>query len=351
MDWFGILLFGIVGVLILTSIRSIPSDPPHKGLGTYLGKRTDEVYDEGYHFIFGYPWLYGFILVKMEEVPFTVTLPSARTPDRADSKIPMHITFKPDPERLIEYQNSGGEMGVKTQLSGKVIERMREWAAGPEEGPATWVELNQSHLEAVSVLLKQIAGNYVSKIPDYAQPVPTWIWLRYYTNPRPKKHNKNEKAWAKSNWAKVRAVLQDIVDNHGPAAETALQVAVADRRREIQEIRNGEGKIFLRDLGIILQRLNLGNVDVLGGVAEAAETQAIEEQEYRGEELELRFVRERIKELMEEPFKYTREQARDIVQTERKKVVRTINDQHISLDPSTAEIAAGIIGGIAGRKP
>ena len=51
-----------------------------------------------------------------------------------------------------------------------------------------------------------------------------------------------------------------------------------------------------------------------------------EESERDAEIVELKHVGERINELMREPWNYTKEQARDIVQTEREKVIKKIHD-------------------------
>ena len=248
-------------------------------------------------------------------------------------------------ELLINYLDSGQQEGVERQLKGKVLERVREWAMGPEEGPADWIELNKSHLEAVSVLVKQIAGDSLTSIPEYAQSVPTWIWLRYFAHPKPTKFSKNEEAWTENNWQKVQEVLEKIEHSHGPEAIEELKTIIAQRRTDIENLRTGSGKIILRDLGVMLERLNLGDIDVLGGVGEEAEGEAKEEQERQKEEKELLFMRKRMEELMAPPFNFNAPEARDIVQVERGKVPRTIDDKRITLDPNTAQALGTFLGG------
>lgn len=355
--WILVVVIGMLGAIFLQGFRRIPASPPYKGQATWLGKRiSNKVYDEGWGFFLLYPYLVGFVLVKVERISLEIISEKTRTPDRAESKIPVFLTIRPIskppcsdcPSLLIEYIDSGQEEGVRKQLTGKILERIREWAVGPEEGPVDWIELNQSHLEAVSVLVKQIAGNSLTVIPEYAQPVPTWIWLRYFAQPQPTKFLKNEDPWAKNDWQKVRAVLDVIEHDRGFEAIQDLKVAVEGRRKDIEALRTGAGKVVLRDLGVMLERMNLGDIDVLGGVGEQAEGEAREEQERQKEEKELEFVRKRMKELMRPPFNFTNAQARDIVQTERGKVVRTIDDKQISLDATTAQIVATVLGG---RKP
>jgi len=345
---FGIIL-GVLGVIFLQGLRRIPANPPNKGQGTRWGKRIpSKVYNEGWGWFPLFPYWVGFILVKVERITFEIISEKTRTPDRSESKIPVFLTVRPIPELLINYLDSGGEKGVEHQLKGKLLERIREWAMGPEEGPADWIELNQSHLEAVSVLVKQIAGNSLPLIPYYAQEVPTWIWLRYFSQPRPTKFLKNEKPWAENDWQKIKDILRSIEENEESKAIVELEKAVRERRRAIEALRTGSGKIRLTDLGVVLERLNLGDIDVLGEVGKQAEGEAKEEQERQKDALELRFVRERIEELLLPPFNFSPADARDLVQIERGKVVKAINDQKISLDATTSEIIAKVLGG---RRP
>jgi len=340
----------VIGGIFLQGLRKISEDPPYKGQRTRWGKRLEgEFVDEGWHFFLLYPFFDGFVPVKMERVTFKVVSEKTRTPDRADSKVPVSVTFRPDSSLLITYLNNGGEEGIKKQLEGMVMKRIREWASGNEEGPATWVELNQSQAEAASVLVRKIVGKHLTDIGDGPQQeVPTWIWLRYFSRPRPTKHSENEKIWADpdNSWKKVTDVIKKIEDAQ-PGSSTTLEKKVGERRKEISELQQGTARISLPDLGIILERLNLEDIDVLGEVAKVAESEAREEQERKAEDLELKFVRERIAELMLPPFNYDKGEARDIVQTERGKVVRAIKDNKISVDATTAEMVVAIMG----RKP
>jgi hypothetical protein len=285
--------------------------------------------------------------VKVERITFEFISEKTRTPDRAESRIPVFITVRPNSELLTEYIDSGQEEGIKVQLKGKILERIREWAMGPEEGPASWVELNQTHLEAVSVLVKKIAGNSLTPIPSYAQLVPTWIWLRYYALPRPKVFLKNEEPWAANDWRRIRDVLTEIESVHGFGAVRNLETAVEARRGEIDALRTGAGRVILRDLGVRLERLNIGDIDVLGKVAEQAENQAKEEQERQAEVLELQHFIERVQALMANPPTgpgLTREQAIEQVQMSLGQLKKEARAQSIALDPATATLVAAILG-------
>jgi regulator of protease activity HflC (stomatin/prohibitin superfamily) len=324
----------IIGSFVLLGLRKIPIH--HVGQVTRLGRRVPGEYrEEGWNWI---PFWEDIISINIERITFTVTAEKALTPDRASSKIPVTITWRPVKGLLCEYINSKNEEGVKEQLTGKIQERIREWCVNTEEGPATWYELNQTKLEGTSVLVKRIASNSLAEVPDYAQSIPTWIWLVYFSNRKPKTFTKNEEAWSKNDWKLVKDVLSTIETTLGINAVTDLKVEIEKRREEVNSIRTGTGAIIVEDLGIVIERLNIGEVEVLGEVAKAAEQQAKELQEREAEKLELDGVEARMKTLMAPPFNFSNSEARELIQTERKKVIKTINETKINVSESTSEL-------------
>ncbi len=348
--WFGIAVFSLLfGAYVLNALRKLKANPPEKGQVTRFEKRITGVFiEEGWNFIPFFPFYFGYIPIKVEQVPFEIMVTLLRTPDRAVSEVPILITFEPDENNLEQYINAGKEDGAKKQLEGKIQERIREWGMGDEEGPHDWVELNKSQLEATSILVKKIAGDSLEKIePIEGQEVPTWIWLRYFTKPRPTKFLTNEYRWTKNDWEEVQTVLDKIKLAHGDKGLRQLERSVEQRKKQIVELRMGTGNIVLKDLGIILKRLNLGNIKVLGKVGEQAENEATEKQEREAEKLELDHVLDRISKFMEKPYEFTKEQALEIIQTERNKVVKTITEKKLSVGPETREMLEKIISSSA----
>lgn len=333
-----IIIIFLTGAFFLLGLIKIPIH--YVGQVTSWGKRIPgEFREEGWNWLL--PWN-GIILINMERVTFTVTAEKALTPDRASSKVPVTITWRPVRRLLSEFINSKKEEGVKEQLTGKIQERIREWCVNTEEGPNNWFELNQAKLEGTSILVKKIASDSLTEIPEYAQEIPTWIWLLYFSKPKPKKFLKNEEQWVEDDWKKVKDALKEIEDNLGLNSINELKEAVEKRREEISSLRTGTGNIIIEDLGIVIERLNIGDVDVLGKVADAAEMQAKEEQERLAEKLELDGVIARIKELMAEPYLYTKEQAQELIQTERAKVAKTIHETKLNVSAETRSMIEGI---------
>ncbi len=367
--WFGLSIFFVLfGGFILQGLRRVPADPPHMAQVTIFGERftktvtvrnphtgEDEekevsVYkEEGWRFFPLCPIWYGLILIKVERLPFDVVSELTKTPDNADSRVPVLVAGRPSPDHFIQYLNSGGVRGVTIQLRTKILERLREWSMSLEEGPFTWRELNMSQLEGTSVLIKNIAGNSLTIVPPYAQDVPTWIWLRYFRRPRPTQFLERENDWAEDDWKRVKDRLSIIKSEEGPEALLELQEKVEKRRREIRDLRTGDGKILVEDIGWIIERLNIGDIDLLGGAAEAADAQAREKLERDAEEVELAHVRARIKEFMGEPFNYSPEQALEAVQTERGKVPKVIDEKKLSIAPESRDVVERVLTAFARR--
>ena len=329
-------VLSLIAAFILQGYRKIPSNPSHVGQLTKWGKKINgKSLSEGWNFLPLYPLWYGYILINMERKTFTVIAESTRTPDLADSKTEGTFTFRPIRELLCNYIDSGKEEGVKKQLYGKIEEKIREWAMNPEGGPSTWIELNQSKLEAVSVLVTKIAKNSITEIPEYAQTVPTWIWLRYYSQPKPKKFLINENDWAENDWEKVKIALREIESTNGTNAVENLKIAVKKRREEIEDLRTGNGKIIIDDLGIVLERLNIGNIDVLGEVAKHADQEAKEEMERKAEALEVENILKRVSEFMAAPYNFSSEAALEAVLVNMGKIPKTISENKFSVSSET----------------
>ena len=364
--WFGIaLIVGIFGGFVLQGLRNIPNDPPHKGVVTHRGERIEEggetvTVDEGWHFFPFYPFLYGYVLVDVSRKTFIVST-KVKTPDRADSEVPVHLVFRPLEGHLIQYLDSGGREGAEEQFSGKVEERVREWAIDPDWGPYTWVELQQSQLEGTSILLRSMvpkepwdgSGDHppqdkIVEVPDYAQKVPTSIWMAYFQRPDAiTARVKGEELWMKDNWAKVEKELAKMSDDE----KVLLRNIINHRRKQVEDIRAGSGKFLIDDLGIQLERLNIGDVKVLGEVALAAEKQAKEDEDRQGEELELKHVRDQVVELSE-TLGGNASAAMEAVQIERGKVPKEIKEVQITLSPDAKgvlESVAGIFGAALGK--
>lgn len=344
----------LAGILIfLQGYKKISANPPYVGLETRLGERTGKIYKEGWHFFFLYPWVNGFIPVKVERISFDTISDKVRTLDLAESRVPLLITFRPAEDNIINYLNSGGESKIKTIFETTVNEKIREWCMGLEEGPRTWKELQQSKLEASSILIRKIAGDSIkSTIPLYAQLVPTWIWLRYYSKPQPTMPLESEKKWMgeNSDWAPIKEILKNIENSLGEQAVKDLEKAVEARRKEIESVREGNGKILLKDLGIVVERLNIGEIAVLGEVGIKAELEAKETEERKAEKLELDHVSERLKALQKTHEEggpgLSKEQALEMVQLAQGKATKIIErkDFSFNMDETVKELASKLLG-------
>jgi hypothetical protein len=289
-------IFIILLGMILQGMHKVPNNPPHKALITLFGKLTGEIKEEGWRFFFLRRMVFDCIEVNVEKRTEDFST-EVTTPDNIPSDFPISYVY--EIYDLVTFLKNKGDEGVKKQVSSKLTERAREWAASPDEGPATWEELRKSQWEAVSILIKAIGLNHVAKIPDKAQKVPTFIWLRYFENPRPSKAaTEKEKPWIGDDgkWTKVEDVFKNDLSD---IERKELKEAVENRRDEIKNLRSGSGKIEMKDLGVRITSLNIGKIKVEKKIADAAEGKAQEEQERLKETYEVQTDLQKAKALVE----------------------------------------------------
>lgn len=302
---------GGIGAFIFQGLRQIPADPPHRGIPTFRGERYPKILGEGWRFLpfYNVPYIgYGVILVKIEKINFDLTEERVRTPDLAEVRIPVSVTFQPDYEAaengygmgLIEYANTGGVSGVKGILSDIIRQELREWAVNFTvvdkkgrrriEKLGEWFDVVKAQDEAVGRLIKAVAG--------------------------------------------VDKILTD---------------------EEIARIRQGNGAERHPALGIIINRLNVGEIEALGELAKTAEQRAKEKQQRAGEEVELNFVGEQIEKLTDAGL--TPVEARRTIQVAQGKITETIQTKTLGITPETFEAvgdavarARGLGGGQSQRR-
>ncbi|PJC65297.1 MAG: hypothetical protein CO020_01480 [Candidatus Colwellbacteria bacterium CG_4_9_14_0_2_um_filter_50_12] len=219
---FCLLVIGVSFAVILQGLRRIPAEPPQVALVTFLGGRIRRVKREGWRFFFAHPYVFGYIPIGITSIPQDFTPSEVRTPDNAELKVPISITWHPngdDPGALIAFINSGGETGVRVILQNIVSERIRQWHRSPKEGPQTWEEAIGATDKTVEAILETILAKDVTQ-------------------------------------------------------------------EEMKECRRGNGRFELPSLGIVISLLNIEQVEVVGTVKEAAEKAAKEVQEKKAESIE-----------------------------------------------------------------
>ncbi len=305
--------------------------------------------DEGWRLFLFFPYWHGFILVNVTKKNQDLPIQIVRTPDMAELEIPVSLTWTPLAAHLVEYLNAGGENGVKTILEDIVRERLREWAIVGDEGPQNWEEAMKARVEAASILTKAIVGEELSPIPS---DIPTTILLKFFDKPQKfptpsemeKFGIKLEEAKEKFtdfdalpeeqmdeilNWGRVKEKIDELSSEEKENLEKALK----QRKAIINSIRQGNGMQEIPQLGIVLNRLNIGEMKPRGKLAEAAELKAEEIKKMEGDKIRIENVTKRIVEL--EKLGFSPEQALEILQTERGKVKKEIKESKLNISPET----------------
>lgn len=153
----------ICGALAINGIFYIPNNPPHVGIKTIWGKRTDTFLDEGLNFLFLRGIVNNCILIDVTKKNIDFDEQTLTTPDNATTKVKSSISYTPDKDHIINYLNVGGEVGVNHMIQDIEEEKLRIWSRSKTEGPQTWEQMNDAAEEAVKVIISEICGQI---IPD-----------------------------------------------------------------------------------------------------------------------------------------------------------------------------------------
>jgi len=316
-----------VGAFVLQGLKRLPTK--HVGLVTIFGERVPEVRKEGLRFFPFYPFWYGFVLIKTEKVNQDLPPQKVRTPDLVELLIPVSLTTSPDaedPRHLIEYDDAGGEEGTADILEDIVQERLREWAFSQEEGPRDFRDCMGAKEEAVMILLKAIVGD---QLPRVHERIPTSVLYRHIY------YGQDLGRW-KNEWESMSADTQ-----------AEIRQKLEERREAARKVREGNSELVKSGIGLKVYRLNIGEITPLGPAAEAMDLEAKERLERKGEKEELEHVLERATVLMkpkaasegkEGGLGLSAEQALELIQTERGKVTKSIDEKKISISSETGNL-------------
>ncbi len=317
-------VIALVGGIILQGLKKISADPPSIAAVMLLGERTGDVKKEGWRFFLFYPVLFGYVEIDVSKKNPDFKPQTVMTPDNAQIEIPVSITYTPDCENINNYINAKKENGVNDILEDIVSQKLREWAIATDEGPQTWEEAMAAREEAVWLLSKAILGEELPtnlKIEGVSSEIPSIIWYQYfYSTPKQRKNEKdNDWERRKTEWDGWKNKI-DIELNDQPHPNF-IKAQIEARKKEIDSIRRCNGSKPIKHLGIILNRLNLGEFKRIGKVAEAAELKVKEGLERDAEEVETNHVIQQINKIKKETGLST-EEAMKLFQSERNKLSR-----------------------------
>lgn len=341
-------------IFIRQSLRKIVADPPHQGILVFLGRRLKKLLREGLVWLPLTPIIFDAIMVKVVKVNQDLPLQILRTPDKAEISVSVSTTWTPGlttpkaedkekAEALIEFLNSGEEKGVKEILEDVVRDRLRVWAFSTEEGPANWEEAVAAKDDTIAILVKAILGEDLLPI---SSDIPTTVLLKYFASPQlgPTKFESEKYGSEKENgnkWEKLEKKLGKLsaeeIDN--------LKKQIEERRDVIQRLRHGNGAFYKKSLGITLNRFTINEVKPHGETAKAIDSISKETYQRSAEEIEIGNVLDRVKELID-GLHISPEQALEVVQTEREKITKTIQEKKLNISPETRTMIENLFPGL-----
>lgn len=331
----------IAGGFVWQAARRISADPPHRGILTIFGFKVSVEINEGLDIFPIYPFLCGVITVNVQKANIDFPLQTIFTPENAKSKAPLSLTFIP--KNLMRFINAGRHKTVVNILHDMCRQALRYWAKSEDEGPSNYNELLATGDEGINFVYRAIIGEEKEKIPSS---IPTSILIKLFRNfygeklfphserPRPDL-TKFEKEKYKD-WDRIDEIIGSPEECGLPLDINnerfkKLKVAVDERLKVISQLAKGNGIVEKEDLGITFNRVNLGDVQPEGKLAEVIDLPVKEEIEAKGETTEIELVKAAAKALADE-LKIPGETALDVVQSERGKAKREIKKIDVSAE-------------------
>jgi len=330
----------IIGLFILSGMKKISADPPHVGLLTKWGEKKPIIYNEGWIFLFLKPIFLNVIEINVKKRD-KVTKIDARPSDLSEISMPITITWSPnceDGQDLINFVDNGKHESIEERLNEMISQRIREWLASENEGPETWMEARAAGELAAMAIVKRIVKDNLDKIPS---DIPTEILLKFYDSRKP--NNREKERWGE-HWGKVESKINLLE----PAEKNKLEEALEKRREIIRGLLAGSSNLKNHSLGVRIHRLTIGEVKVLGEVAKAAEQEAKEEAEKNAEKREIEGVMDRITQLSYQ-LKIPASKANEIVEIERGKITKNIQEFQINLSEDTLGALEKIFKGLLSK--
>ena len=360
------ILLALFPIYLWYGFRTVSADPITVAVMQLFGNYTGGLKGPGLRF---YPPGFSSVDINVTLTNRDISL-ETRVTDRSAIKMEVGITFKPNVkngDETVNFIRAGKEAGVFNIFSDIVSTAIRQWATSPEEGPATWMDAVSSREEALAVLLQAVNGNailgnsdeQIEKTRAILQQIDIPLVILYKRKTFPnKKPNEIEASQWGGRWGdkdhkdgKNRdwEIYEDRISGLSAEENNVLETSLACVREHLRTARQGNADIAIKDLGVILTRLNIKETQPLGDVAKAAEKQAKEEQERLGEITELNHVAERIRDLANKA-NIPPALAAEMVQTERGKVIKNIQENKYNLSPDILAALPGILSSIMGNR-
>lgn len=360
------LLLALFPAYLWFGFRVIPADPVTVAVMQLFGDYTGGIKGPGLRF---YPPGFSSVSIDVTLTNKDLSL-ETRVTDRSAIKMDVGFTFKPNVkngDEAVNFIKAGKETGVVNIFSDVVSTAIRQWATSPEEGPATWMDAVSSREEALVVLLQAVNGNAIlgnseeqiekARVILQQIGIPLVILYKRKTFPRKRPNEieaaqwggkwdgKNHKDGKNQDWEIYDERISKLSNEENAVLEASLKCV----QEHLRTARQGNADIAIKDLGVILTRLNIKEVQPLGEVAKAAEKQAKEEQERLGEITELNHVAERIRDLANKAG-IPAALAAEMVQTERGKVIKNIEEKKYNLAPEILVALPAILNSILGPR-
>ena len=286
----GFVMFWILlAFFFLQGQRTIPADPPIRGIPTFWGNYIDAD-NGGFSLHSGrwfLPWsglLFDLVRYDASQINLTMSV-QERTPDRGGLILDPYFTYVVNPDHPVWFIQAGDKEIVELKFNERVDSRLREWISSQNEGPLTWSEALQSNGLAMDIIIQKLFPGTLPDIPPAiiaAIPggveIPISTFIKYFTGrpPLPEKAPEKNEGEIRSQEYRAKQTLDSFKQTNRPTWNS-LEAAVRARTAVAEAVKGG---IFparfpngfpINNLGILVTLAGLGNIRPEGATAAAAD--------------------------------------------------------------------------------
>jgi len=336
----GFAAFGLTAVgFWKSSLSEIPATPPTVGILKFMGKPLAVLKDRGLRLIPLRGFIFGYDVIEldtsaqeleMKNITLTTPTDHIQTPG-----VKIAVTWRPDFDTAgsmlayHDYSHGGHPQEISDFLEEIIVERVRQYANSPVEGPKTVEELVISTEGINHAILKTLGQD---DLKPCSSAVPTEVLIDWY-----KYHTGSFRQSFREDWGDRWEGVEEVVTREG---RDKIRAEVKERISKLNSVVRGGGNLRVKWLGIVIEKIAVDEIKEPAALATARLLQKQAQEQNNAEQTRLNALRERVAEYMGVPakeVKLTREQAVTFVASGGK-----LADWKLSEERKTHEIGSGL---------
>lgn len=336
LNWqFGVGVFLLLAIPFWkSSLYEIPATPPTMGILKFMGKPIGVLKDRGLRLVPLKGFLFGYDLIELDvsaqeleinDLVLTTPADGVQTPP-----VEIAVTWRPDSSsaqallKFHDYSHGGHPEEINDFLKEIIVERARNYANSPVEGPKTIEELVRCTRGINHAILKTLGAD---EIPSCSSKVPTEVLMDWMHHPSGPSIASFSELWGE-HWERVN----EIVEREG---KEKVKEEVRERMRLLSKVSSGRGEVRVQWLGIVIEKIAVDEIKEPADLANARLFKKKAKEQNEADKIRLLALRKRLAAFMgvaPDKVQLAREQALSFVASGGKLERWSLDEKRLALD-------------------